>query len=226
MHSKIIIDAFEKAGKELEELGDTSPSKVKKAEVLSDYLTNECKYTFGENRLRQYFNSCISGEEIELKQKVALGLCKYLGYKNYKDYVLKNKGKGGKMGNEMKPKIKIALFISVVIVLVFIINSSLNQKRWMVWQENHYVEVKFDDQKYDIGELKLYKEERIKKFKKITPDCNTSFFNTDGSVKIWYGKNKNKELEFFTSLGLHPETGKTLKAITSYMIEKYICKGY
>ena len=30
-------------------------------------------------------------------------------------------------------------------------------------------------------------------------------------------------LQYFTALGLHPETGKTLKPITQYMIDKYIC---
>ena len=60
-------------------------------------------------------------------------------------------------------------------------------------------------------------------FKKINPDCEYSFFNNDGSVRVWYGKNVSKELEFFTDLGLHPETGKTLKPITQYMIDKYVC---
>ena len=45
----------------------------------------------------------------------------------------------------------------------------------------------------------------------------------DGSERLWYGKNKNKELEYFTAFGKHPETGKTLKPITKYMIAKYIC---
>jgi hypothetical protein len=57
----------------------------------------------------------------------------------------------------------------------------------------------------------------------VTPNCEDEFFNEDGSVKLWYGKNKNKDLEYFTALGLHPETGKTLKPITQYMIDKYIC---
>ncbi|WP_435682498.1 hypothetical protein [Nonlabens sp.] len=53
--------------------------------------------------------------------------------------------------------------------------------------------------------------------------CDTVFFKSDNSVRFWYGKNKKKEIEYFTDLGLHPETGKTLKPITGYMIEKYIC---
>ena len=48
--------------------------------------------------------------------------------------------------------------------------------------------------------------------------------NQDGREQIWYGKNNRGELEFFTSQGLHPETKKTLKKITKYMIDKYVCK--
>ena len=93
----------------------------------------------------------------------------------------------------------------------------------MIWDNDHYVEVKFDIEKYNISQLKYYKEERIKFFKRIEPDCNYEFFSSDGSVMVWYGKNAKKELQYFTDYGLHPETGKTLKPITDYMINKYIC---
>jgi hypothetical protein len=56
--------------------------------------------------------------------------------------------------------------------------------------------------------------------------CETEFFDSNGEAKIWYGKNRKKELESFTAIGLHPETGKTLDPITVYMIRKYICKEY
>ena len=93
----------------------------------------------------------------------------------------------------------------------------------MVWQENQYVEVDFNAKKYELKQLKIYKEDRVTAFKKVAVNCNTVFFNEDKSVRFWYGKNKNKELEYFTDLGLHPETGKTLKPITRYMIGKYVC---
>ncbi|WP_435412704.1 hypothetical protein [Psychroserpens mesophilus] len=123
---------------------------------------------------------------------------------------------------------KILLYIGVVMLIAFGSISTKhilkNETRWMVWQEDHYVEVEFDTEKHKVNQLKLYKEDRINLFKKITPVCDsTKFFNEDGSVNIWYGKNRNKELEYFTALGLHPETGKTLKPITQYMIDKYIC---
>ena len=123
---------------------------------------------------------------------------------------------------------RILLFIGGIMLISFVslsINHVLkNETRWMVWQEDHYVEIDLNTEKYNINQLKLFKEERIELFKKISPICNeTLFFNEDGSVKIWYEKNKDKELEYFTALGLHPETGKTLKPITQYMIDKYIC---
>ena len=93
----------------------------------------------------------------------------------------------------------------------------------MVWNEDHYVEVNFDVRTYDVKQIKAFKEERITYFKKVTPACDYSFFNDNGSVRIWYGKNPEKELEYFTALGLHPETGITLKPITQYMINKHIC---
>ncbi|WP_157717119.1 hypothetical protein [Formosa sp. Hel1_31_208] len=111
---------------------------------------------------------------------------------------------------------------AVVISGIFIYNYSTRQS-WMMWQEDHYIEVDFDTEKYNMNQLKRYKEERINLFEKVSPTCDTKFFNDDESVNIWYGKNRNKELEYFTALGLHPETGKTLKPITRYMIDKYIC---
>ena len=114
-----------------------------------------------------------------------------------------------------------------VIVITLIIFSSKqvlsNNMRWMVWDQDHYVEVKLDFDQYDIGQLKIYKQERIDHFKRILVDCNTAFFDNSGAPQIWYGKNAEKTLEFFTSYGLHPETGKTLKPITTYMIGKYVC---
>ncbi|WP_339609501.1 hypothetical protein [uncultured Planktosalinus sp.] len=73
------------------------------------------------------------------------------------------------------------------------------------------------------GQLKLYNEDRIAHFKKIEADCDTPYRTADGNALVWYGKNKEGALEYFTSHGLHPETGKTLKELTLYMFEKHAC---
>lgn len=114
--------------------------------------------------------------------------------------------------------------VLLIIILVFSGKHILETKTcWMVWNQDHYVEVRFDLEKYNISQLKRCKTERLKNFRKIPVDCNTEFFDSSGKPKIWYGKNAKKTLEYFTSLGLHPETGKTLKPITKYMINKYVC---
>jgi hypothetical protein len=62
--------------------------------------------------------------------------------------------------------------------MLLTVNNVLNNKvKWMVWQDDHYIEVNFDTKKYDLNQLKYYKEDRIKKFKKIRPTCEYPFFN-------------------------------------------------
>lgn len=94
----------------------------------------------------------------------------------------------------------------------------------MIWKDDHYEEVSFDTKKYELGKLKLYKEDRIKSFTKIKVNCEYDFFDKAGAPQVWYYKNDLGELELFTSVGLHPETGTTLKPISAYMIHKYICQ--
>ncbi|MFK7750889.1 MAG: hypothetical protein AB8B65_21040 [Kordia sp.] len=153
-------------------------------------------------------------------------LAEYIGYNSYEDFVtqIDEKDTPTRVGflKFVKKSKWFILIILLALVIVFII-IKLNKQRWMVWNVTHYEEVQFDLEKYELGQLKLYKEERIKNFKKIEVDCQTEYKNLDGTTKIWYGKNHKKELQYFTSLGLHPETGKSLKEITPHMINKHIC---
>jgi len=112
------------------------------------------------------------------------------------------------------------LLVPIVMTIFFSNDESI----WMVWDNDHYIETSFDADKVQNGTLKLYKEDRIENFRRIEPDSTYTFFNKNGSVRLWYGKNSQGDLEYFTDLGLHPETGKTLKPITQYMINKYIRK--
>ncbi len=230
MHNLLLIKAFEKAKKEEQEKGIKEPSNHSLAKIISEVISNE-KTAIGEKRLGDYYKLALKNEneDINIPQLgVILGLCNFLGYESYEDFIEKNRKKD-KEGNKLLfffQNNKIKLSISIITLIAVLIIVSINQQRWMVWEKNHYMEVKFDVEKYKIGQLKLYNEERIKHFRKIDVDCNTEFFNSIGKVKIWYGKNNKKELEYFTSIGLHPETEKTLDPITIYMIRKYICKGY
>lgn len=252
MHKKIIIKAFQKAQENEEVKGIKNPSKNYLSKVLSDYISEEMKFSFGERSLINYYKQAleieVENEDINMSQlTVVTGLCKYLEYENYEDYIVNqntnyNDAEDRAAAVVTKPKNKkafawlsaiftknqllsIALSILVLAITAMITVYILNdQTRWMVWQDDHYVEVDFDTKKYQLNHLKIFKEERVTLFKKVSPICEeTIFFNDDSSIAIWYGKDKNKELEYFTALGLHPKTGKPLKPITAYMINKYIC---
>lgn len=241
MHKKLILDAFEKAMATEMELGVLSPSKSKAAEQLSDYIDHEMNFQFGERRLRDYFNAALLGEDIELKQKaVRNGLAKYLGYEDFKDFLIRNTETEKDLQKEEMAETTQkfnAYFISsflkrnrttILIILgcliAYLVINSINKEKWMTWNGTQYEKTDFDSREMENGQILLFNENQIDHFKKIQPDCVTHFFNSEGNAQIWYGKNQKGELEYFTDLGKHPETGKTLKPITQYMIEKYICK--
>lgn len=241
-HKDLILEAFKKAKSYLVEKGIQSPSKSGVAEVLSDYIEQECKFQFGERRLRDYYNEALKDEAIEIKQQaVRDGLAKYLGYENFRDLLIRytetKKDLQNKTQSESIEKSK-AFFVkqflsrnktTVLIasgcLILFLIINSINKEKWMVWEGNHFVETDFDSHEMEKGQIFLFNENQVARFRKLQPNCETQFFNSEGKELLWYGKNDNGELEYFTDLGRHPETGKTLRPITRYMIKKYICEA-
>jgi hypothetical protein len=239
MKKKIFQEAFIKAENQC---GNNTKHGL--SNHLEKVFMDDLKFSVNKITFVRYYEKYIEnngkGEgnpNSDLLNKIA----EYLGFINYEDFVSQNnltnkernfvemnfQNESSKKNNLIKVFIKknrVTILVSCLLLIGFTLYYSFNKQRWMIWEENQYKEVKFDTEKYNIGELKLYNQERIKYFKKVTPDCNTEFFSSNGEVKIWYGKNKKKELEFFAALGLHPETGKTLDPITLYMIKKYICK--
>lgn len=231
MQKILLKKAFEKARKETE-----SNILTRQSEYLSDFIFNDTGEQYGERSLRDKFNEIRSGEEIdfELRSYVKNALSHFLGCTDYENFKKENKNtKIDILQLNFWQRIvmfikdnKILIRISLSIMIIAIIIISITQKRWMVWQNDHYVEAKFDSKLLTNGTLKLYKKDRILYFKQIAPNCDTQFFNDDGSENLWYGKNVNRELEYFTGLGKHPGTGKTLKKITKYMIQTHICETY
>jgi hypothetical protein len=236
MNKTLVVQAFAKAEKEIKKRGVVKPSLVQMATELSDYLEEEKGFNLGEKSLRMYRGAAEKlndkSEDIGIKQLAVInGLCHYLDCDNYQEFVKSTTGEGTeikplapKRGTRWVTPVRMAVVVSALILISLFIHNYSTRLRWMVWQEDHYVEVDFDTKKYDINQLKPYKEDRLLSFNKVEVSCETIFFNQDKSVRFWYGKNRNKELEYFTDLGLHPETGNTLKPISAYMIDKYVCK--
>ena len=117
-----------------------------------------------------------------------------------------------------KPLILVVLIAFIGGLLYF-----LSLKKCMVWEKDHYRKVSCDYITEDINQqIVPLDKETLYRMKKVTITDTTTFFNKDGSPKIWYGKSFYEEYEFFTSPGLHPETRETLKKITPYIVNKYI----
>ena len=97
-------------------------------------------------------------------------------------------------------------------------------KNCMVWVKNHYQAVEYDKVK-DTADAIPLNQYILDNFKKITVSDTATFFKNGDYNRplVWYGKSSNKkEYEYFNQPGLHPETGKTLKPISRYIIKKYI----
>lgn len=216
MKKKVILAAFEKAK---EETG--SSILTHQAQYISGYLTEDCGYSFGERRLRQYFINCKKGDEIEINQKVLQHLCNFLDFNDFNDFKSNFTDKPFPKKNYSKKRIK-TIAIPIIILVLSYVGYDMTKKDCMIWVENsHYEKVRCED-KIKEGAV-LYNEVVFEKFKRIDPNCDYAFFNSEGQENLWYLKRKNGDIEYFTYYGFHPIANKTLKPITQYIINKYIC---
>ncbi|KMQ70160.1 hypothetical protein SDC9_191759 [bioreactor metagenome] len=88
----------------------------------------------------------------------------------------------------------------------------------MYWQ-NDYYETAFCDEQTNGKQLVAANEDMVRLFRKINAPDTLTVNNAIG--RVWYDKS-DKKVEFFTHYGLSPRTGKTLKPVTKYIIEKYV----
>lgn len=102
-------------------------------------------------------------------------------------------------------------------------NLFIPESQCMQWQNNHYEKVDCNTQNQqgiiksnDIITFDSKKAELIK----IKVSDTTTFFK-NGKAILWYCKVNGKP-EFFNTHGIHPETGKALKPVTKYIINKYV----
>ena len=152
--------------------------------------------------------------------------------------ILKNEERGVKENNKneilfeefKKKSFSKKIAFAVIPLFVFgaagygVKNIFFRDKNCMVWVNNHYEAAEYDKVK-DTSEVSPFNQDVLDNFKKIAVSDSTTFFkNGDyNHPLVWYGKSPNKrEYEYFNYPGLHPETGKTLKPISKYIIKKYI----
>jgi hypothetical protein len=228
MYKNVVIQAFEKAKKDI----PGRSNKTNRSEHISTVLLNDFKYQISGKTLRNLLDQSVDltlNADISIKSNYVENLCLFLGYADYQSFLKENSDdtpSNDHWSLEFIKKNKVSLIVFVLTIIIVLSITTFNQQRWMIWQDTHYTEVDFDANKYSLSQLKVYSQERIDDFLKVNPDCKTTFFNEDSSVNLWYGKNNAGEINYFTALAKHPETGKTLKEITEYMIRKYICESY
>lgn len=109
-----------------------------------------------------------------------------------------------------------------VLLLFFIISYFFKEKECMQWQKDHYELVDCDIKGLMSFSEIIPKDAYQLQLKKIEVDTNTIFFRGKEAI-VFYCK-VNDEPEFFNQLGKHPETGKVLKEVTPYIINKYVKK--
>ncbi len=226
MHKELVKQAFEEIKKIEKAKTGISPSKTGAAKLLSDFIYENQKFQIGEKSLSIFFNMANNknNNETVIKQPVVVqALCELLGYKNFEAFKRSKK-------NNLLSILMIFFKRYKIVILSVLISSGIlfyffnNRQHWMMWIDDHYEKTRFDSEKYNLNNLTPYNEDKARHFKKVEVDCDsTIFFNSKGEAIIWYGKNTEKELEYFSALGKHPETGKALRPITRYMIDKYIC---
>ncbi|MEY8847618.1 hypothetical protein AB9K26_02320 [Psychroserpens sp. XS_ASV72] len=224
MYNQLILDAFEKAKHKLDTDKITHISRE-----LSEFIQGHSNEPYGERTLRDHYNKALDGSEetVHLRTFAADALSVYLGYSDYSEYKNAHSPSIEKYVTEisrLKKRNRVVIICSLIVILGLLLYQVLNKQHWMVWDNDHYVESKFDIKKLNLGLLKIRDDNLIDNFRKIEPTCNYVFFNPDGSPRVWYGKNIKKDYEYFTSFDEHPETKKTLKEITQYIIDNHICK--
>ncbi len=126
-----------------------------------------------------------------------------------------------------KPANIIWRYLGITAALVglgFIIYLASSKKDCIQWTGDHYEKVSCDLKIDGIGTFNspVPYDERIIDLRRIRVCDTTVFFKNEKAV-VWYAK-VGDSVEFFNTHGMHPENGKALRAITPYIINKYVVK--
>jgi hypothetical protein len=136
--------------------------------------------------------------------------------------------KKGVITKDWKNAKKVGFIIMILISLSFMTYTVKEivfpSKECMQWKVNQYEPVDCSNQKLGFGQWDLIVpiDENTMKLKKLDSKKKLDFFKNEKPI-VWYSK-EDGVIELFNQPGFHPETGKSLKPITNYIIEKYALK--
>ncbi|MGJ8659324.1 MAG: hypothetical protein ACSHWV_05680 [Cellulophaga fucicola] len=229
---EIVCESFKKAKEEC-----ASHSKYALAMHIAD------KTTLSSKTLERAYNKYVSNKESKYKNindsSVNL-LCEYLGYENYKEYVKANpvnkkpkESTAGPLNSTRDDKVNKRSALIIIVLLICALGAAVyffsqapgsQTEKCMVWVKTEYqlIDCTTNLPPEYRTQILPYDKNKLKNFKKVEVTMVTNFFDEITSKPLlWYCKD-NDEIEYFSSPGLHPVTGKTLRAITPYIIEKYV----
>jgi len=187
----------------------TSPNSLNLIAILVDYELRP--YSF-------FLNSDLDDNNIAIKSSVK---------SNSALKLVSQETEPQKVESSKNFKKKIAIGFLGLIGLTSIGYTAKNiiapEPQCMQWQKNHYEVVKCNNENQQ-GFLKQHDvipfDEHQSKLIKIEVSDTTTFFK-NGKSLYWYCKVNGKP-EFFNTHGVHPETGKALKQVSRYIVEKYV----
>ncbi|WP_350289835.1 hypothetical protein [uncultured Croceitalea sp.] len=217
MVDKLLLDAFEKVGKDTGNETDNG-----RASHLEQIIIEEYKTPITARSLIRYLK-----KENNPKLDIRNALAQYLGFNNYEDYVSQNSDSFGKPQGKLKIKsrkgIKTKFLWGVFGTLIagnLAYIGFTSEEECMLWVENHYEKCECTGQALEFA----LNETELEKFRKVDVCDKTTFFKEYDPV-IWYDK-YNGKIEFFTYYGRNPMNGRTLKPITQTIIDGHVKPCY
>ncbi len=209
--------------------------------ALANYIEDNSALKF-KTSTRMYDRYILgdNGKSITSMYNLNLG-AKYIGYENFADFCHKNfpetndkkEKKISEVEEENRPFISsnkasnknflkrglAGLGIASVLGFGSYLGINGGEADCMYWTDTHYSKIGCEEDIHPNTERKPYDEQLYKYFHRIFPTDTTSFFEA-GEPIVWYLK-VGGEVEFYSSPGNHPITGKQLKPVTSYIVNKY-----
>ena len=215
-------------------------SKNNSSILLESILEDDYRFYDAKSRtLIRYYDRFVLEKEVSCGNPSNIlknNLADFLTYTDYNEFVLSLKkdnpisiaSKKKKNNNSKHVKkttfVKTIALIGIVAFVAIFYSLSIFplEKNTMVWKSDHYEKYSDEIDMQSLGVQKLtlvpYNTEAINKHQKIKLTCEDPIKN------VWYYKVHKNELEFYNFPGLHPVNGKTLKALTIGMKQKYVCE--
>ncbi len=240
--AEIVQKVFDKA-----KTKSVSHTKHALSNEVANVISEEYSYISPRTLERAFSKYLEKKKNISPPKAESINLyCRYLGYKDYKNYVEENSSGTG-------PKWKLILTIGIAFGAFVLIlrgirddtpnrdkvknetnrintgiddESGIKDKFCMTWADSLYVTVSCNMASPSTSgtEVIPLNFTFLESMRKVKVHAAYDFFTEDNKPRIWYYKSKDGEIEYYTYPGRHPVNGETLKKITPYIIEKYVDK--